>query len=196
VLYAADHTQTFYSASDAITKIVAPDGSSRVAWSDGWLWFSPSGAYLQHEVDLSNGSAQFYNAAGHLTEIDNASGTVTLYGQSLLLKGGVAPLVLIAPSANTAQVTDASSGLQIVVGPTSTSVQVLGLATDPNWRLDMIGGVGGFASLQALLVAFRADGHGGSLLALPGSASIDLVGMAPASLTAGHFMISASNPAA
>jgi hypothetical protein len=196
VLYAADHTQTFYSASDAITKIVAPDGSSRVAWSDGWLWFSPSGAYLQHEVDLSNGSAQFYNAAGHLTEIDNASGTVTLYGQSLLLKGSVAPLVLIAPSANTAQVTDASSGLQIVVGPTSTSVQVLGLATDPNWRLDMIGGVGGFASLQALLVAFRADGHGGSLLALPGSASIDLVGMAPASLTAGHFMISASNPAA
>ena len=194
VIYAADHTQTDYSASGAISKIIAPDGSSRVAWSDGWLWFSPTGRYLPHETDLSTGSRQFYNAAGHLTEIDNASGSVTLSGTTLLLKASVAPLVLIAPSASTAELTDASTGLQIVIGPNSTSVQVIGLATDPNGRFDMIGGVGGFASLQALIAGFQPDGHGGSLLTLPGGAAIDLVGIAPASLTAGHFMISASSP--
>ncbi len=125
-----------------------------MAWSDGWLWFSAKGSYLQHEVDLPGGVMQFYNAAGHLTEI---------------IQSGVP---------------------EFIIGPATTSEALAGLASDPSWKLDLIGGVGGFASVAAVMAAFQPDGQGGSVLNLPGGVHVDLVGVAPSSLTQAHFVIS------
>ena len=194
VIYGGDGSQIFYAADGDITKIIAADGSSKVAWPDGWLWFNSQGVYLQHEVDLANGSEQFYNAAGHLTQTDLAAGNVLVAGSAIDVSGGAGRMVFIAPASAAAQITDQSSAMTLVLGPSYASVDLLGLAQDPAWKLDLVGGIGGFGSVQALIAAFYSDGQGGSLLALPG-ANIDLAGIAPSALTAAHFVIQAVAPA-
>ena len=182
VVYGSDGSQTLHAINGNITKIIAVDGSSKLVWSDGWLWFDTQGHYLQHESDLADGSKNFYNAAGHLTETVAANGNVALTGATIGLS---ASLVFINPSSTTTNLTDLGSGMTIVVGPKSTSATLLNLAHDPAWKLDLTGGVGGFCSVAAVLAAFHSDGHGGAVLGLPGGVSVDLVGVMPA----GHVVI-------
>ena len=194
VIYGSDGSQSFRAANGAITKIVAADGSSRVAWSDGWLWYDTNGHYLQHEADLTNGNRQFYNAAGHLTQTELADGNVLVSGGAIDVSGGAGRMIFVAPASAAAQITDQSSAMTLVLGPNYASVDLLGLAQDPAWKLDLVGGIGGFGATQALIAAFHSDGQGGSLLNLPG-ANIELAGIAPSALSAGHFQILAVAPA-
>jgi hypothetical protein len=191
---AAGHLTEIDNASGAIVKLIAADGSSRVAWSDGWLWFDPQGRYVQHEADLANGDRQFFNAAGHLTETDLADGNVLVSGGAVSVNGGAGRIVFIAPASAAAQIVDQSSAMTLALGPNYASLDLLGLAQDPAWKLDLIGGLGGFGSVQALIAAFHSDGRGGSLLNLPG-ANIDLAGVAPQALSAAHFQVLAIAPA-
>jgi hypothetical protein len=192
-VYGGDGSRTFYAADGDIAKIVAPDGSSRLAWPDGWLWFDSNGVYLQHEVDLADGDKQFYNAAGHLTQTDLADGNIVVSGGAVAVGGGPGTMVFIAPACAAVQIADQSCGMTLVLGPDYASVQLSGLAQDPAWKLDLVGGVGGFTSVAAAIAAFHADGQGGAVLNLPG-ANIDLAGIAPAAVTAGHVQLLAVAP--
>lgn len=184
-LYASDGSQTLYAANGTVTKTIAEDGSAKLAWSDGWLWFDSSGKYLQHEVDLPTGGQQFYNAQARLTETVQPNFCVTLIGGTLQAQGG---LVLIASSSFASTITDIGTGLTVEITPASSSVTLLGLAADPSWHLDMMTG---FASVAALAAAFRPDGHGGSVLTLPGSvATIDLAGIT--TVSSAHLQIGAT----
>ncbi len=201
-IYGSDGARTDYAASGAVTKIVAADGSSKRAWSDGWLYFNSHGQYVQHEVDLTGGGEQLYNAAGHLTKIIAADGSSKVawsdgwlwfsakgsYLQHEVdLPGGVMQFYNAA-----GHLTEIiQSGVpEFIIGPATTSEALAGLASDPSWKLDLIGGVGGFASVAAVMAAFQPDGQGGSVLNLPGGVHVDLVGVAPSSLTLAHFVIS------
>lgn len=172
-LFAADGTQTRLNAAGTVTSITAADGSYRNAWTDGWLYYSKTGAYLQHESDAADGTRSFYNAHGTLTSVSIGSGT--------------APGLLL-PALS---VTDTGSGVVVGFGPTSASVALHNLAHDPGFVLDLTGGVGGYSSVWAVLAALRSDGAGGSMLDISAAQgiAIDFVAMPKASLTAGHFRI-------
>ena len=201
-VFGSDGSQTDYAVSGAITKIIAADGSSKVAWSDGWLWFSSKGAYLQHEVDLPGGARDFYNAAGHLTKIvasDGSSKVVWPDGWLLFNADGTYLQHEVDLPGGGMQFYNASGHLteivqggapEFIIGLSTISEALTGLASDPSWKLDLTGGVGGFASVAAVMAAIQPDGQGGSVLNLPGGVSVDLVGIAPDVLTAGHFVIS------
>jgi hypothetical protein len=55
--------------------------------------------------------------------------------------------------------------------------------------IDLLNGVGGYATASAAFAALKSDGSGGSLLSLGINGSIDLKGHPPASLDVDDFKI-------
>jgi hypothetical protein len=61
--------------------------------------------------------------------------------------------------------------------------------TDREMAIDLLNGVGSFATPGQAYAALASDGSGGSLLSLGANGSIDFVGVAPTSLSAANFKI-------
>jgi len=102
-----DDTQEFYSATGTLQEILNTDGSKTIynsdgstedfnnagtlvstflangdtliPWSDGQLWYDPTGAFLAHEVDSTDGTRSFYGANECLDESISPTGTITEY---------------------------------------------------------------------------------------------------------------------
>ncbi|MGO9740455.1 MAG: putative Ig domain-containing protein [Roseiarcus sp.] len=66
---------------------------------------------------------------------------------------------------------------------------VSGFASDSNGVIDLLNGVGGYASAASAYAALSSDGHGGSLLSLGAAGSIDLAGVGASALSATNFKI-------
>jgi Ca2+-binding RTX toxin-like protein len=120
------------------------------------------------------------SAGGGGNTIDLSGGTA-----SLLLNGSYDMLFLGSAAAT---ITDQSVGLQIEVSADVTEV-INNFGAGRGAVIDLIGGVGGYGSAQQVLAALTSDGHGGSMLALDSTGSIDFVGLAANQLHASNFQI-------
>ena len=87
-----------------------------------------------------------------------------------------------------ATITDASSGLTVYVLNAGTDV-FNGFGNDPAGVVDLLGGVGGYTSIAAVLRSLTTDGNGGTKLPLGGSQSIDFANTPLGKLTAVNFRI-------
>jgi hypothetical protein len=116
---------------------------------------------------------------GNYINLVGGSPSMTFTGaNSVLLLGGSA-----SPTIN-----DHSSGLTIDIGSSSVSAMINNFAADAKGVIDLLPGIGGFASAAAAQAALTSDGKGGSLLSL-GGGFIDIAGIAPASVAVSHFKI-------
>lgn len=61
--------------------------------------------------------------------------------------------------------------------------------TDPTGVVDLLNGVGGYASAAAAFAALTSDGAGGLTLSLGASGAIDFTGATASAITAGNFKI-------
>ena len=71
------------------------------------------------------------------------------------------------------------SSTLIEVGPDSYSLKTIADCKDPNLKLDLTGGVGGFTNIRKIAKALYEDEHGGTTPRLGdacGSPTIDLIG--------------------
>jgi hypothetical protein len=90
----------------------------------------------------------------------------------------------------TVSITDLGDALQLhVASATQTDTLTNFGSGDPYGVVDLINGVGGFASVNGIVAALHGDGHGGALLVLGSTGSIDFAGVAPTQLHASNFAI-------
>jgi hypothetical protein len=79
---------------------------------------------------------------------------------------------------------------------TSTGTNVInGFAQDRNGYIELRNNAGGYTSVSNIVSALKSDGHGGTLLALGTTGSIDIAGVTPDKLSANNFRISTETDA-
>ncbi len=89
-----------------------------------------------------------------------------------------------------ASITDQADALRVIIGSSTQTDTVAGFATsDPYAVLDLKNGAGGYASVNAIVQALHSDGHGGTMLSLGGTNSIDFQNTSISQLTAAHFAV-------
>ena len=128
-------------------------------------------------VKLGNGTDTVHGGTGDT--IDLAATTLNLYGTAEMVFVGT----------KNATVNDFSTGLNLKIGPTAGKDALSNFVTDPTGVVDLIGGIGGFATTTAVLSALKSDGHGGTLLSFGGSSSLDFTDLAPSQLHVSNFQI-------
>jgi hypothetical protein len=118
--------------------------------------------------------------AGNFIDVTAGSPAMTFIGanSTVLLEGTASPTI-----------TDSSSGLTIDIGSNNVVAIVNNFASDTRSVVDLLYGAGGFTTAAQAQAALVSDGHGGSLLHLGGSGSIDFTNVAPNLLAASHFRI-------
>ncbi len=125
-------------------------------------------------VNAGTGNDVVTLSAGHARLVFHGSNDVAFLG------GGTAAV--------NATISDRSTGLTIDVASAGNDV-FKGFASDPTAVVDLLGGVGGYSTVSAVLAALTSDGHGGSKLALGAGHAIDFTGVAPSALEAANFKI-------
>ena len=85
--------------------------------------------------------------------------------------------------------TDGGSSDTFKIGSNVGSLEISGFGSDPTGIVDLLNGVGGYATAAAAFHALTSDGAGGSLLSLGIDGSIDLLGVAPGALKVTNFKI-------
>jgi hypothetical protein len=163
------------------------------------------------DVSLT-GSGNTVNAGGGNNTVVLAGNDDTVsvtWGQQAISVIGTSDLVSLLASASgsirlaglndtvflgsgTPTITDAGSGLNVFVGKGTGQSIVTGVASDPHFVIDLVGGVGGFTSAAKAYASLTSDGHGGSLLSLGGNSSIDIAGVTPNHLSAHNFALVSS----
>ncbi len=88
-----------------------------------------------------------------------------------------------------AAITDNGSGLHINIGSAGGAISLSNLVSDPTAAIDLLGGVGGYATTEQVLNALASDGHGGTSLSLGSSGSIEFINLPSTALTATNFQI-------
>jgi hypothetical protein len=92
--------------------------------------------------------------------------------------------------APTPAVGDQTIGMQLDLGPTIGSVALGDFGRDlAHGVIDLIGGIGGFATTGAVLAALAPDGSGGTLVPFGPGSALDIQAVAPSALTAANFRI-------
>ncbi|MDE2363833.1 MAG: NF038122 family metalloprotease [Hyphomicrobiales bacterium] len=145
----------------------------------------------------NNGATSSTNAvsasSAHVYLLSNSRMDLAGSNDVIVSSGGSAYGVSGSNDSITAGVGDA-----IWLSGTATNILVTGavgalainqFAADVNGVVDLLNNVGGYASASAAAAALVNDGHGGALLSLGASGSIDFAGVAPASLGAANFKI-------
>ena len=84
---------------------------------------------------------------------------------------------------------DFGHGMTIKVAGSAGMLSVYGFSSDVSGVIDLLNGVGGYASAASTYAALSSDGNGGSLLSLGAAGSIDIVGVASSALSAANFKI-------
>ena len=137
------------------------------------------------------------NGAADLVGVGAGSNAIALQGNHdvALLGSGINAVTVsgggdaVFLGVGSPTVTDAGHGLVAVAGLGAGNSMISGVGSDPAFALDLIGGVGGYTSGAAAYAALTTDGHGGSLLALGSTGSVDFLGVAATQLSAGNFHV-------
>jgi hypothetical protein len=117
------------------------------------------------------------------------SDLITLTGGSATLNLGGNYETAVLGGGVSATVNDHGSHLRVLIGSSSGTDVINGLAQDQYGYIELINNAGGYSSVSEVLGALHSDGHGGSLLALGPSGSLDISGIAPNAMSANHFKI-------
>jgi Ca2+-binding RTX toxin-like protein len=116
---------------------------------------------------------------------------------TFVINGGTDQLALGGPGetvrlngAGSFSINDLGSGLTAYVGSATQTDKITGFASsDTSAIIDLINGVGAYASVGSVLSALQSDGHGGTTLALGTTGSIDFLGTTQSQLHASNFKI-------
>jgi hypothetical protein len=121
--------------------------------------------------------------------------TITLTGGAATLQlGGNNETAILGGGVN-ATIFDTGSNLRIAVDTSSGTSVVNGFAQDRNGYIELRNGAGGYTSVNSILAALKSDGHGGTLLTLGTTGSIDIAGVTPDQLSGNNFRISSETDA-
>ena len=136
---------------------------------------------------ISSGNGKTVNAGSGKDVVVLSAGS-----DSLAFKGSSDIAFLGGGSgAVNATISDASSGLTVYVLNAGKDV-FSGFGADPSAVVDLLGGIGGYASAAAVLAALTPYGsgsNGGLQLSLGSGQYIDFAGLAPGALHASNFVI-------
>lgn len=204
-------------AGDAVTldneRLGTPWGVQRVQFADGTTWTqdqlaqlvsaSPSssvtitdavpltGATLSADTIETVGSGNSVGlGAGVAAVTGGSSDTITVDGTDLTLSGASQDTVFLGDAACT--VDDLSTATTFVADSLFRSADLLDVASDSGFVVDLKGGLGGFESADDVVGALQSDGNGGTLLMLgsgDGALEIDFIKTSASALTAAHFAI-------
>lgn len=139
---------------------------------------------LRARTTITAGNGQTVNAGtgNDIVKLSGGNATLVFHGSNdVAFLGG-------AGSAVNATINDQSKGLTVFVLNGGVD-KISGLATDPTAVVDLLGGVGGYTSVNQVLKALTTDNAGGTLLPLGGGRSIDFIGVAPTNLHAANFKV-------
>lgn len=127
-------------------------------------------------VVLGNGTDTMHGGTGDAIDITGNT-TLTLYGTN--------EMVFVGKGNST--INDFATGMDLKIGPGSGHDVLSNFAADPGGVVDLIGGIGGFTTVDAVLSALKSDGQGGTLLSFGHGSSLDFTGLAPSQLRASNF---------
>jgi len=160
--------------------VVAGAGSDMVTGGGGTDTVTLAG--YSNQVTLEGSNTTLINGMGSDTiSLTGGTANLTLYGDS--------NMVFLNGTAGT--INDQGQGLQvnIAAAPSGTDV-IQNAASDPSLMIDLTAGVGGYASVNAVVAALTPDGNGGTMLALGAGGTLDFAGLTSSHLTAGNFHLS------
>ena len=142
-------------------------------------------------VDTSRTRTTIANGTGQTVNAGTGNDVVTLGGgNATLVFNGSNNMAFLGGGCNAvnATINDKSHGLTVYVLNGGVD-RITGLATDSTAVIDLLGGLGGYTSVAQVLSAITSDNAGGALLPLGNGHSIDVIGVAPASLRAANFVV-------
>jgi hypothetical protein len=132
-----------------------------------------------NQITLGNGIDIVHGGTGDTITLNGNNGRLALHGTNeMVFLGGT----------NTA-IDDLSQGMKLVLSGSPGNVSIADFAKDPSGIIDLRGGLGGFATPQAVVAALQTDHHGGTLLSFGKGGSLDILGVAPTALHASNFQI-------
>jgi hypothetical protein len=191
-------------------QVVLGSGSAASLYNTGgdWDWVNGSGGTIGltnaqssvvgggDQVVLGAGSAaSVYNTGGDADSVSGSNGKVGLTNAQASVVGG-GDQVVLGGSGDVLSLYDGAgdgvtvnAGANIDIGSNNGQVDISNFATDSTGIISLLNGVGGYTSVSQVLAALTSDGHGGSLLPLPSTGSIDFAGVAPSVFTAANFKI-------
>ena len=159
---------------------------------------TPTGEDLSTVTVSGHGNEVRLAAGVSQTLTDNATSSANIFvlngstGASLALHGS-SDMVFI--NGGSATVSDLGVGLDVTLGPAAVGSSDAGSVILQHLTaglsaavIDLAGGVGGYASVGAVLAALTSDGAGGTFLPL-GSGGVDFAGVSPSSLQASNFAL-------
>jgi hypothetical protein len=180
---------TIQGAADPVT--VASGLSNSIAGSGGLSVSVAAGAIVQlagaSAYTVTAAGANVALAAGAAAKFTGSSDGIVLYaGAQLNLLSGQGDWV--TPLMNNS-FTDGGAGTLVRIGGAVGTLHIANFAADATGAVDLLNGVGGYASAAAASAAVTSDGAGGALLSLGAGSAIDFAGVAPSALGAAHFKI-------
>lgn len=159
--------------------VVAGSGSDAVTAGSGTNAITLAG--YGNRVVLNGGASTVSGSQG--------SDTFTLNGGHHTVTTGGWNEHLIVGGAATANIMDLGHGLKLDVMSSTQTDTITGFGNDGAGVIGFIGSAGGFSSVDDVMNALRSDNHGGTLLSLGKSGSIDLVNTAQSTLHATNFRV-------
>ncbi|MGD0634250.1 MAG: hypothetical protein ABSA13_08235 [Beijerinckiaceae bacterium] len=136
----------------------------------------------RNNVTLNGSTGTVSGGQGNDTVLANGGQDTLSFGgsgSSATLNGTIA-----------ASIMDLGNALRINIGSGTQTDTISGLgSTDTSGVVDLKNGVGGYTSVTAIVDALHSDGHGGTILTLGTTGSIDFVGIAPSQLHASNFAV-------
>ena len=149
---------------------------------------NPSGRLIvdtaRTRINIANGNGRTVNAGAGNDVVVLSAGQATLnfHGSNNMafLGGGTTPV--------NATINDTSSGLTVFVLNAGNDV-INGFGSDPSAVVDLLGGIGGYASVANVVAALSNDGTGGTTLTIGSGQAIDFANVAMGTLNSSNFRI-------
>jgi hypothetical protein len=140
------------------------------------LWWTPRSK--SNSIWLTAGTGDLFSGS-HFAVCAGAS-------TSLTVSGGSGDTLL---AANNDTLTDQATGTLFEVGTGVSTLKNQDFGADTTGVIDLLNGVGGYATSAAAYAALTSDGAGGSQLSLGGGAPIDFVATTKNQLSAANIKI-------
>ncbi len=140
---------------------------------------------LDDVVTLANGGSVYENANSRV-DVTGFNTTATLSANDLFGLYGANDTITFG-SGNSVWLNPGVAGDKLIFGGATAASKVYAFSKGD--IINLLGGTGGYTSAAAAFSALKTDGSGGSLLSLGANGSIDIISMAPGSLSAANFKI-------
>jgi hypothetical protein len=178
-IISTDGTGNIIRVGDHANVISAGSGNDTVTTGNGNNTITLAG--YNNVVTLGTGTNIVNGGAGgDRVTVAGGKATITFNGWSdhAILNGGAGGTIY-----------DNGYGLEVDIGSSSGVSTIAGFDHDYYGVIDLLNHAGGFATVGAVVAALKSDGHGGSLLSLGSTGSVDILNVAPNKLTAANFRI-------